>query len=221
MFTNVVKDVGLAMYASMVRGIVLFHAYHLKLCTTYGDVGRSLNVIPSGGQLAQALALITADDHRNGWPLSAAVVINNHERMPGAGFFSQARELGYEFENESEFWQLQLSKMGTAPLLLSELDELKPRVEPMKVGDHGKIVPDHVSRLGPGYKNRKPIPVIEHRFPSSIAAVREAARSIQTPFSPVVPVIAKTETKKPCDTDEGPCACGDLHVKDPASGLPT
>lgn len=125
MFDHVTKDVQLAMYASMVRGVVLHYANHLKLLVTYGALARTLETIPGGGQLAQALSLITEDDHRAKRPLSTAVVVNNNREFPGSGFFTQCRSLGYHINRDDDaeyvFWKNQLDRMGVAPFTLETL----------------------------------------------------------------------------------------------------
>jgi len=110
------------MYASMVRGIVLYHAHHLKLLTTYGAIASATKVLPRGGQLAQAIALITEDDHKAKRPLSTAVVVNSKTGRPGSGFFIQCRQLGFEIgesdDDELDFWYAQLFKLGVQPVTL-------------------------------------------------------------------------------------------------------
>lgn len=239
MFTNVVKDVGIAMYASMVRGIVLHYAYHLRLLVTYGEVTRSLNCLPNGGQLGQALRLITEDDHRNGRPLSTAVVVNSKEKIPGEGFFTQCLELGYQFSeaDRDDFWRGQLSKLQVAPFLLSELAQVDDRVNPNKGGHY--VVPQHVTRFG---QKQMKLPVIEGddretrvvgkitpainkrvdvTDPNEVAAIEaHLSRQHYTEKSlnirPARSIDRETgglieRSTVPCDTADGICACGLWH----------
>lgn len=122
MFETIAKDMALAMYASLVRGIILYHAFHLKLLTTYGAIANCTKVLPRGGQLAQAIALITEDDHKRKQPLTTAVVVNSKTGIPGSGFFEQCRQLGYNVgETEEEmldFWYEQLFRLGVQPVTL-------------------------------------------------------------------------------------------------------
>lgn len=121
---NVAKDVEAAIYASMVRGIVLYHAFHLKLLVTYGAITSALKVAPNGGQINNALGLITEDDYKNKRPLTTAIVVNSQLGRPGKGFFEQLRRLGYKIqrtdEAEESFWLGELAKMGVAPFTLDE-----------------------------------------------------------------------------------------------------
>lgn len=125
MFEGVIKDVHGAMYASMVRGIILYHAHHLRLLTTYGAIASATKTLPRGGQLAQALALITEDDFKAKRPLSTAVVVSTDRKIPGTGFFQQCRELGLNIprtdEDEDIFWKRELARMGVAPFTLTEM----------------------------------------------------------------------------------------------------
>lgn len=125
MFEHVTKDVQMAMFASMVRGIVLHYANHLKLLVTYGSLARTLETLPKGGQLAQALALITEDDHKAQRPLTTAVVVNNDREIPGSGFFTQCRSLGYHINRDDDaewtFWKNHLDRMEVAPFTLESL----------------------------------------------------------------------------------------------------
>lgn len=122
MFDHITKDVQLAMFASMVRGIVLHYSNHLRLLVTYGAIAESVKTLPRGGQLAQALALITEDDHKAKRPLTTAVVVNAEHEIPGVGFFEQCRTLGYTIDTtpdaECLFWKNQLDRMRVAPFTL-------------------------------------------------------------------------------------------------------
>ena len=51
------------------------------------------------------LGEISEEEQENGnGMLSVLVVHKNGPQMPGTGFFELARELGYEFSDEEEFW---------------------------------------------------------------------------------------------------------------------
>lgn len=125
LFDSVAKDVELAMYAATVRGIILYHAHHLKVLTTYGALADTTKVLPRGGQLAQAISVITEDDHRHKRPLSTAIVVNSTTKVPGSGFFEQCRQLGYQVglkeEEQLDFWYEQLFKLGVQPVVLDRV----------------------------------------------------------------------------------------------------
>lgn len=127
MFEHIEKDVGRAMFASMVRGIILYHTNHLKLLVTYGEIATALKTLPGGGQMSQALALITENDARNKRPLSTAIVVNSQTKRPGKGFFDQCQALGVKFTSPEDFWQDQIKKLGVAEFYLSELDKIESR----------------------------------------------------------------------------------------------
>jgi hypothetical protein len=118
MFEEIIKDVKLSMYASMVRGIVVHYAFTLKRLVTYGDIAKSLRTLPGGGQLSQALALITEEDHRNKAPLTVSVVVNGDTKIPGEGFFVQCSELGYLTTTPAEMYP-----PGTWP---TDFDSMSP-----------------------------------------------------------------------------------------------
>lgn len=149
----------MAMYASQVRGIVLYHANHLKLLVTYGEIATALGTTPRGAQLGQALALITEDDFKNKRPLTTAIVVNAETKRPGKGFFDQCAQLHQAASRdgvtllqnlEEGFWESQIKQMGVAPFYLSELDQIEKRPDHelddfgrrivAKIGDHRTMV---------------------------------------------------------------------------------
>ncbi len=202
MFDHVIKDVQLTMFASMVRGIVLHYANHLKLLVTYGSLARSLETLPKGGQLAQALALITEDDHRAKRPLSTAVVVSNDREIPGSGFFTQCRSLGYHINRDDDaewtFWKNQLDRMGVAPFTLETL---------VKGADNGSGIktiqrPFVTSAVSKGIRTTTSIP--------EVPAVAELIRENAVEYGTTVPPKRRIVTPQ----------AGVEDPKGPASGLP-
>lgn len=115
-FDRVSKNVEEAVFAASVKGILLFHIHCRKVLVSYGDLATATAKMPKGGQLAQALERIAEDDHRNGRPLSTAIVVAKNTERPGEGFFTQCEQLGYRVgKTEQErlsFWREQASKFG-------------------------------------------------------------------------------------------------------------
>jgi|SRR6478609_731926 len=93
MFEHFERDARLVMRACCVRGILLDRIFSRKTIT-YQELAQILKTLPGGGELAQSLSLITADDAAQKRPLSVAVVVNSRTGVPGKGFFDQCRELG-------------------------------------------------------------------------------------------------------------------------------
>jgi hypothetical protein len=93
MFEHFERDARLVMRASVVRGILLDRCFQ-RLTVTYQELGEMMRTLPGGGELAQALAIITADDAQMNRPLSVAIVVNSRTGTPGQGFFNQCRQLG-------------------------------------------------------------------------------------------------------------------------------
>jgi hypothetical protein len=60
------------------------------------------------------LSELMAEDYQANRPLTSSLVVNKLRRMPGDGYFKTARELGIRIgqEEESEFWQAQLKRLG-------------------------------------------------------------------------------------------------------------
>lgn len=227
MFTNVVKDVGHAMYASMVRGIILYHAYHLRLLVTYGEIARSLNSLPNGGQLGQALRLITEDDFKNKRPLSTAVVVNSQDNTPGEGFFTQCLELGYDvpYETRYEFWMSHLTRLDVAPLTLSDHLDVAKRTAPVE-RNGGYVVPQHVTRIGPGYVSRGIVPMDDaqgSRVVSNIRQPIESRRVSDRPYRKTTPLPVEVEDRRRKRIVEAAHSQIDtlLREDDPKSSLPT
>jgi hypothetical protein len=126
MFEHITQDVQAALYAASVRGVVLHYANHLHLLTTYGAIADTLKVTPQGGQLAQALALITEEDVKAKQTPTTSVVVNSKTGIPGKGYFDQCRRLGVLPEShnteslELTWWQSQLHKLNVAQLTLEQ-----------------------------------------------------------------------------------------------------
>lgn len=127
-FDRASEELDAILYASTVRGIVMYHALHLKTLVSYGDIASVTKTMPKGGQLAQALARIAEDDHAAGRLPSTAVVISEQDKIPGTGFFKQCRELGMAFEDTPggrlAFWRNLLNRMDIKPDLSPLFDIL-------------------------------------------------------------------------------------------------
>lgn len=210
MFDDTVKGVQRDLYVAQVFGIVAFFAKHLRLLVSYGDIASALGTVPRGGQLAQALAVITENDHKANRPLSTAVVVGKHTGKPGAGFFTQARQLGYNVggseKDEEDFWSRQLDRLGVFPATLED----KYVVE----DDQGRGIVSRtvtpaisprrdVSEL-PGYK--KPMVSIAEALRHAASSAQGASKLSGTPsLNPQVDAVmqnSKTIRKRPLDAED-------------------
>jgi hypothetical protein len=115
-FDTVSKDLDATIYAAHVRGILLYHITVLQKAVSYGKLAKATGDMPSGGQLAQALARIAEHDHFAGKPLSTAIVVREDTGIPGSGFFNQCRKLGYDILDDPAaevlFWRSAMTKLG-------------------------------------------------------------------------------------------------------------
>lgn len=115
-FDTVSKDLDATIYAAHVRGILLYHITVLQKAVSYGKLAKATGDMPSGGQLAQALARIAEHDHFAGKPLSTAIVVREDTGIPGSGFFNQCRKLGYDVLDDPAaevlFWRSAMTKLG-------------------------------------------------------------------------------------------------------------
>jgi len=95
---------------------VIEYAIQTQAVVNYLPLAKSLGVFSGGKQLALALASIMEEDHRDGRPLTCALVISSVKGMPGDGFFVKARSLGYQMPyGEDRFWKSQCQALGVTP----------------------------------------------------------------------------------------------------------
>ena len=123
-FDNVSKDLDATIYAAHVRGILLYHIAVLQKAVSYGKLAKATGDMPSGGQLAQALARIAEHDHFAGKPFSTAIVVREDTGIPGSGFFNQCRKLGYDILDDPAaellFWRESMVKLGVEDVLYAD-----------------------------------------------------------------------------------------------------
>ena len=60
----------------------------------YEDLAELIDLLPRSRRLYQILDSINLHEHREGRPLLSALVVRRGLRIPGAGFFVQAKKLG-------------------------------------------------------------------------------------------------------------------------------
>lgn len=125
-FNSISKDLEAVLYAAHVRGILLYHITVLQKAVSYGALAKATGSLPSGGQLAQALARIAEHDHSAGKPISTAIVVREDTGIPGAGFFNQCRKLGYDIiEDPAEEWNFWRKILGQLDVdIISEPDPI-------------------------------------------------------------------------------------------------
>jgi hypothetical protein len=93
---NLGRELARATKRTELRGI-------LKLCRVRGelinyvDIAKALGMFSGGTELATILGELMKEAHDAGEPPLSALVVRTDTGMPGDGFFSYARQLGYEF----------------------------------------------------------------------------------------------------------------------------
>lgn len=101
-----------------------------EACTVLADVARRKDTIayselvakigaihlePHDYAVREFLGEISAEEHDRGrGMLSAVVTYKMGDQMPGPGFFELARELGYRFKDNTEFWIQELNRVYAA-----------------------------------------------------------------------------------------------------------
>lgn len=79
--------------------------------TTYGEVGKLIDLIPRSVGLA-ILEPISRYEQRDGRPMLTALVVNAETRIPGITFFDLAREYGrLTNQSEVEFWHEECTRV--------------------------------------------------------------------------------------------------------------
>ena len=105
------REVARATKRTELRGI-------LKLCRLHGqsihyvDIAKALGMFSGGTELATILGELMKEAHDAGEPPLSALVVRTDTGMPGDGFFTYARQLGYEFTDERAFWEMQVTLLG-------------------------------------------------------------------------------------------------------------
>ena len=105
------REIARATKRTELRGI-------LKLCRLrrqsihYVDIAKALGMFSGGTELATILGELMKEAHDAGEPPLSALVVRTDTGMPGDGFFTYARQLGYEFTDERAFWEMQVTLLG-------------------------------------------------------------------------------------------------------------
>lgn len=108
---NLGRELARATKRTELRGI-------LKLCRVRGelinyvDIAKALGMFSGGTELATILGELMKEAYDAGEPPLSALVVRTDTGMPGDGFFSYARQLGYEFTGERRFWEMQVTLLG-------------------------------------------------------------------------------------------------------------
>lgn len=75
---------------------------------TYGELAREIEVMslaPNGKLLEGILTQVARREDAQGRGLLSIVVVNKEDGMPGDGFFALARDRGYQFDSDEEFFR--------------------------------------------------------------------------------------------------------------------
>lgn len=93
MFKTLVQNVGAALLAAQIYGIIQFCVKVLKRPVRYGELSKALGLSSWWGEMANALTFLARLEHEQGKPLSATAVIGE-TGWPGWGLYAIAGELG-------------------------------------------------------------------------------------------------------------------------------
>jgi len=88
---------------------VLRHAAQTKSFIRYQDLCKSTELFTAA--LVAVLNALMEDDHRGKRPLTSSLVVSSAKGFPGKGYFEKARALGYDFEDDLEFWHSQCAAL--------------------------------------------------------------------------------------------------------------
>lgn len=137
MFEHFERDARLIMRACVVRGILLDRIFNHQTIT-YQEMAGIVKTIPGGGELSQALSMITADDAAKRQPLSVAAVVNSRTGTPGQGFFNQCRKLGLLAEKKP-------TVLASEPQGEVEFDHLVGQALDLRTNRHPEPLPEPLS----------------------------------------------------------------------------
>ncbi len=88
-----------------IRNILIKAAQERKVIY-YSQVGETVNLSMGNPhhrtQLGRILTEISSEEHENGRPLLAAIVVHKDNKKPGEGFFNLAKSLGKQKPNEND-----------------------------------------------------------------------------------------------------------------------
>jgi len=97
------------------RGILKFLA-QTKTTTSYVPLAAALGKFSGGSLLATMLGSIQTEDHSEKKPMTSSLVIGAQTGIPGNGYFSNARALGFKIlktpAEEFLFWADQMKQLG-------------------------------------------------------------------------------------------------------------
>ena len=91
------------------RSIIEF-AVQTEIRVCYTDLSKALKVFSGGNSLPAALFAIMEEDKRAGRALTCALVTTG-TGLPHKGFFDRAKDLGFQFQDEREFWESQVRQL--------------------------------------------------------------------------------------------------------------
>ena len=108
---SIVKAVEAEIHRQSVRAI-LKYGVTTKTYVNYVPLAKALGLFSGGIKLSAILGEIMEEDHKNGGPLTCAVLVSSQTGMPGSGFFEMAKKLGYQMSNDQAFWESQTRALG-------------------------------------------------------------------------------------------------------------
>ncbi len=86
----------------------------LRQPVSYSDFVKKLQSIrlePHDPPLANLLGEISTEEYSAGRGMLSALVVHKDNMLPGKGFFDLAKELGYDFTNNDDFWIEELNRV--------------------------------------------------------------------------------------------------------------
>jgi hypothetical protein len=139
------------------RGILKFLA-QTKTTTSYVPLAAALGKFSGGSLLATMLGSIQTEDHSEKKPMTSSLVIGAQTGIPGNGYFSNARALGFKIlktpAEEFLFWADQMKQLGVQ-LPQSSIEQAA------KLGLGARMLPLLARDLATGVLNPESIEIIQ------------------------------------------------------------
>jgi hypothetical protein len=84
----------------------------VKTPANYVTIAKVLGLFSGGAQFAKLLGETQVADHKAKRPIRSSLVISSETGLPGRGYFSHLRQLGYQIgttpQDELKFWEAQM-----------------------------------------------------------------------------------------------------------------
>jgi hypothetical protein len=95
----------------------MIEAARVEDVITYGQLVAKIKAIhfePHDFKLFHLLGQVSSAESRDGRGMLTAVVVTAEDNLPGQGFFNLAKDLGFSFTDQLQFWTTQLNAVYRA-----------------------------------------------------------------------------------------------------------